>query len=118
MTLLSKGSYGCIYYPIVRCTGKQSNNTKYVSKLQENNFASKNELYISNIIKTNILNYGNMFSVIIRSCPINYKEIKDKEIKACPLIDKDNDIIIESSNNEYPPKDYYYNNKFIIIYYY
>lgn len=94
MPLLSKGSYGCVYYPKVRCTGKQSNNKKYVSKLQENNFASKNELYISNIIKTNIINYSNMFSVIVRSCPIDYKEIKDKEIKECPLIDKKNEIVL------------------------
>lgn len=94
MTLLSKGAYGCVYYPKVRCTGKQTNNTKFVSKLQENNFASKNELYISNIIKGKIPKYGNMFSVIVRSCPVEYKEIKDTEIAECPLIDKKNNIVL------------------------
>jgi len=93
MTLLSKGAYGCVYYPKVRCSGKQTNNTKYVSKLQENNFASKNELYISNIIKT-ISKHRYMFSVIIRSCPVEYKEIKDTEIAECPLINKENDIVL------------------------
>ena len=93
MTLLSKGAYGCVYYPKVRCSGKPTNNTKYVSKLQENNFASKNELYISNIIKT-ISKHRNMFSVIIRSCPVEYKEIKDTEIAECTLINKENDIVL------------------------
>lgn len=94
MTLLSKGAYGCVYYPKVRCSGKQTNNTKYVSKIQEINFTSKNELYISNIIKTQIPRYNNMFSVIVRSCPIQYKEIKDTEIADCPLINKDDNEIV------------------------
>lgn len=94
MTLLSKGSYGCVYYPKVRCNGKKSNNTKYVSKIQENNFASKNELYISNIIKTNVLKYRNMFSVVIRSCPVEYKEIKETEISNCNIIDKKDEIVL------------------------
>ena len=93
MSLLSKGAYGCVYYPKVRCSGKQTNNTKYASKLQENNFTSKNELYISNIIKT-ISKHRNMFSVIIRSCPVEYKEIKDTEIAECPLIDKQEEIVL------------------------
>ena len=94
MTLLSKGAYGCIYYPKVRCSGKQTNNTKYVSKLQENNFASKNELYISNVIKTKIPKYGNMFSVIVRSCNVKYNEIKDTEIAECPYINNQNNIVL------------------------
>jgi len=95
MTLLSKGAYGCVYYPKVRCSGKQTNNTKYVSKIQERNFASKNEIYISNLIKTQIPRYNNMFSIIVRTCPIEYKEIKDTEIADCPLINKeDNNIVL------------------------
>ena len=101
MTLLSKGAYGCVYYPKVRCTGKQTNSTKYVSKLQENNFASKNELYISNIIKSQIPKYSIMFSVIVRNCPIEYKEIKDTEISKCPLIDKKDDSGIILMDLEY-----------------
>jgi serine/threonine protein kinase len=95
MTLLSKGAYGCVYYPKVSCSGKQTNNTKYVSKIQEINFTSKNEQHISNIIKTQIPRYNNMFSVVVRSCPIQYKEIKDTEIADCPLINKeDNEIVL------------------------
>lgn len=94
MSLLSKGAYGCIYHPKVRCTGKQTNNKNYVSKIQENNFTSNNELYISNIIKTKIPKYGEMFSVIVRTCPVEYKEIKDTEIAECPLINKNNDIVL------------------------
>jgi serine/threonine protein kinase len=94
MTLLSKGAYGCVYYPKVRCNGKHTNNTKYASKIQENNFASKNELHISNLIKTSIPKYSIMFSVIVRSCPVKYKEIKETEIAECPLIDKNDDIVL------------------------
>jgi len=94
MTILSKGAYGCVYYPKVRCSGKQTKNTKYVSKIQDINFASKNELHISNIIKTHIPRHNIMFSVVIRSCPVEYKEIKDTEIAECPLINKDENGII------------------------
>lgn len=94
MTLLSKGAYGCVYYPKVRCNGKHTNNTKYASKIQENNFASKNELHISNLIKTSIPKYNNMFSVIVRSCPVEYKEIKETEISECTLIDKNDEIVL------------------------
>jgi serine/threonine protein kinase len=93
MSLLSKGSYGCVYYPKIRCSGKQTNNTRFVSKLQENNFASKNEVYISNIIKT-IPKYRNQFAVIVRTCPIEYKEIRDTEIANCPVINKNNNIVL------------------------
>ena len=93
MSLLSKGSYGCIYYPKIRCSGKQTNNTKFVSKLQENNFASKNEVYISNIVKT-IPKYRNQFAVIVRTCPIEYKEIRDTEIANCPVINKNSNIVL------------------------
>ena len=93
MSLLSKGSYGCIYYPKIRCSGKQTNNTRFVSKLQENNFASKNEVYISNIVKT-IPKYRNQFAVIVRTCPIEYKEIRDTEIANCPVINKNSNIVL------------------------
>jgi serine/threonine protein kinase len=93
MTLLTKGAYGCIYYPKVRCSGKPTNNTKYISKLQENNFASKNEINISNLIKA-IPSHKNMFGVIIRSCPVEYKEIKDTEIAECPLIGDKEELVL------------------------
>jgi serine/threonine protein kinase len=35
-----------------------------------------------------------MFSVVVRSCPIQYKEIKDTEIADCPLINKDDNEIV------------------------
>jgi serine/threonine protein kinase len=101
MTLLSKGAYGCVYYPKVRCSGKKTNNTKYVSKIQESNFTSKNEIYVSNLIKTQIPRYGNMFSVIVRSCPVEYKEIKDTEIAECPLINNEDDNEIVLMDLEY-----------------
>jgi serine/threonine protein kinase len=93
MSLLSKGSYGCIYYPKLRCSGKQTNNTNFVSKLQENNYASKNEVYISNIIKT-IPKYRSQFAVIVRTCPIEYKEIRDTEIANCPVINKNSNLVL------------------------
>lgn len=92
--LIAKGAYGCIYHPKLNCDGKSTTNTKYVSKLQENNFTSKNEVHISNIIKT-IPNYNTMFAVILRSCKVDYKEIKDTEIVNCPQISNDNVVLMD-----------------------
>ena len=43
--LLGQGSYGCVYYPGISCSGKM-NKKKTVTKLQEISFYSVNEINI------------------------------------------------------------------------
>jgi serine/threonine protein kinase len=36
-----------------------------------------------------------MFSVVVRSCNVDYKEIKDNEIAECPVIEKDDIVLMD-----------------------
>ena len=66
--LISEGGYGCVYYPHLDCSLKESttNKDEYISKVQRYNDAAKNEINIGNIVKT-IKNYKNFFAPIIDS---------------------------------------------------
>jgi hypothetical protein len=49
--LLSQGSYGCIYYPGMKCDGRTDRNKQYVTKLQKLDHSADTEIFISNKIK-------------------------------------------------------------------
>ena len=49
--LIGQGTYGCIYYPEITCSGDKSKSKKLISKLQIDGRVSNNEIEISNIIK-------------------------------------------------------------------
>lgn len=80
--VISEGGYGCVFHPKISCTGKETSNTKYISKIQKENFYSDNELYISSIIKK-IPNYENFFSVVLSSCKVTLSKISSDDISKC-----------------------------------
>ena len=89
-TLLNQGGFGCIFYPGFNCMGKPSKRgTKFVSKLQMNDFTAKNEIYISSLIRQ-IPNYTLYFLPVIASCPISLAAIDPKYIDKCKIIEKHN----------------------------
>ena len=104
---LGEGSYGCVYYPGITCTGKK-NKKKFITKIQEINFYSDNEKSNGNYIKTNIKNYKKYFSPVIKFCIVKFNTIEksglniDKcntlfdEYNSCAKIDYE-DIIYNSS---------------------
>ena len=55
---VGEGSYGCTYFPGIDCTGKK-NKKQYLTKVEEINFFSNNEIVISKM--------SSPFSIIIRS---------------------------------------------------
>lgn len=87
--LLSSGAYGCVYYPAISCSGKDTKNKKLVSKIQGDDQANQNELEISNKIRK-IYNYTAFFAPIIETCPINIAELDRGNIKSCELLSSDN----------------------------
>lgn len=80
--VISEGGYGCVFHPKISCSGKETSDTKYISKIQKDNFYSNNELYISSIIK-NIPNYENFFSVVLSSCKVSLSKISSDDISKC-----------------------------------
>jgi serine/threonine protein kinase len=82
--LLSSGAYGCVYYPTISCSGKDTKNTKYVSKIQGDGTANDNELHISKKIRK-IYNYTAFFAPIIETCPIHLAQLEQGNVKSCEL---------------------------------
>lgn len=85
--LINQGSYGCIYYPGIKCNGKKETK-QYITKIQEkstDDVGSGNEIEISNIIKT-IPNYKLFFAPVIESCNINIATMNLTDIRKCEPI--------------------------------
>ena len=80
--VISEGGYGCVFYPKLMCSGKSTSNTKYISKIQKENFFSDNEVYISSLIKE-IPNFENFFNVVLSSCKVSLSKISKNEISKC-----------------------------------
>jgi len=80
--LISEGGYGCIYHPSLTKTGKDTDQSQYVSKLQVKNFASSNETKIGLMIKE-IFNYINYFAPIISSQTIKIGTFDKKAKNIC-----------------------------------
>ena len=91
--LISEGGYGCIYHPYLDCKLKQDNTTtgkKYISKIERLNSSAKNEIAVSNVIKT-IPKYKNFFAPIIKHCNIsNLEPLKNDTSSKCTIFDKRN----------------------------
>lgn len=100
---LGEGSYGCVIKPGYDCQGKINNSKKLVTKITEINFASVNELYISQIIKNIEFNnkkiYLNHFVPILKKCNVKYNILKDFEMNNC--------LNFSDNINDY----YYFKNK-------
>ena len=47
---IGEGSYGCIYHPALNKDGSESNNKKYVSKIQKDNKYADNEKKIGELV--------------------------------------------------------------------
>lgn len=96
---ISEGGYGCVYYPSLRCDGTESTDKRYISKLQVNNYAGKNELRISDLIKK-IPFYKDFFIPVISHCKVNSTVLKDGNIDVCePLrLNNDRELIIMKMN--------------------
>lgn len=83
--LLSQGSFGCTFYPGIRCKDKPMYNYKTITKIQVKDKISTNEAYIGSIIR-DIPSYTLFFLPVINECPVNLRKISQKEISKCKII--------------------------------
>jgi len=89
--MIAQGGYGCVYHPEMNKDGKQTNNEKFVSKIQlKNMFQTKNEIAIGKIMSkikdselffgpvesASGINIGKMDKTLKSSCSM-IKEYKD-----------------------------------------
>jgi len=87
--LIGQGTYGCVYYPGIKCPNKKGNYKKYVTKLEVVDNSLKSELEISKIIRQ-IKNYKNFFVPILKKCPIKISSLDKDDIQAdkCDVLEK------------------------------
>ena len=86
--LINQGGFGCIFYPGFNCKGEYTEKQKNsVTKLQINDFAGENEIYIGSLIKE-LPNYSLYFLPVISSCSIGLASLNPKYIDKCKIISK------------------------------
>lgn len=108
------GSYGCVRYPQIKCSGKlmsktqinKSNQNNLMSKISEINFYSLNELEVGNYLnEKKSETTDELFDTwvyVIKSCSIQRKKLnKDFEYDQCPKIQKYNAKKNKKEDNEY-----------------
>jgi serine/threonine protein kinase len=84
--MIAQGGYGCVYYPEMDKDGKETNNKKYVSKLQlKNMFQTKNEIEIGKMLEE-IKNGELFFSGINSASNINIAKINKKLASPCDML--------------------------------
>jgi serine/threonine protein kinase len=82
--IIGQGTYGCMYIPEISCDSKEPTLNKYVSKIQQDNFASRREIKIGKDI-SKIRGYNARFAPIIKTCPVNVATINGKELASCKM---------------------------------
>ena len=92
---IGEGAYGCIYHPALNKDGSDSEDTKYVSKIQKNNRYAENEKKVGDIV-SKIDGYINHFAPILVKSKLKTTKIKKDVIKKCAVLKegKKNDSLI------------------------
>jgi len=90
---IAEGGYGCVFHPEINCKGEETTNTKYISKIQQEDFSAKNEIEIGKKLFDDYKDdetkpLENNFAPVISSCPINIRQISAPDIKECSVINK------------------------------
>jgi len=93
---LAEGGYGCVFHPEISCSGEETTNMEFVTKLQKRDFSADNEIFIGDILtkaykKAAESPLENNFAPVISSCPINVAAIKAKDVNDCSVIRKSDD---------------------------
>ena len=82
---IGEGSYGCIYHPAINKDGSETDNKKYVSKIQKNNKYANNEKTMGELI-TKIDGYINHFAPIVKKELLKTTKVKKDFFKECSAL--------------------------------
>ena len=95
--LISKGSYGCVYKPGIKCNVEDKIDKKIITKVQLLNKTALKEMKISDKIINKIHNYKLNYAPIISSCEVDMKEISN-EVKDCEVLKEGDHFILNKLN--------------------
>jgi serine/threonine protein kinase len=101
--LIGQGSYGCAFHPGFKCSARESGGDlkkikRRVSKVQENDFFSKNEIKIGKRVQ-DIADYAQYFAPVLDACPVTIEQLEesDRDIGKCRAIESSDDLVIMNS---------------------
>ncbi len=87
--LVGQGTYGCVFYPGISCSGK-SESVQYVTKVQKESKETDHEKAVGDHIrKKNIKKYYDYFAPVVSTCPLKLASIDKDEISKCDVIQSD-----------------------------
>jgi len=86
---IGEGSFGCIYHPTLNKDGSESENKKFVSKIQKDNKYANNEKKIGELV-SKIDGYINHFAPVVLKETLKITKIKRDFFKDCSAL-KDDD---------------------------
>jgi serine/threonine protein kinase len=85
---IGEGSYGCIYHPALNKDGSESENKKFVSKIQKDNKYANNEIKIGELV-SKIDGYINHFAPILMKEKLKITKVKKNFFNDCSALEDD-----------------------------
>jgi len=84
--LIGKGSYGCVFYPGIACSGKPET-VQYVTKVQKDSKETDHEKAVGDHIrKKRFPKYYDYFAPVMSTCPLKMASIKKDDINQCEVL--------------------------------
>ncbi len=83
---IGEGSYGCIYHPALNKDGSESENKKFVSKIQKDNKYANNEIKIGELV-SKIDGYINHFAPILMKEKMKITKVKKNFFNDCSALE-------------------------------
>ncbi len=112
---IGEGSFGCIYHPPLNKDGSESENRKFVSKIQKDNKYANNEKKIGELV-SKIDGYINHFAPVLVKENLKITKIKKNFFKDCSALKDDDDDDEEKTKKLIMMKMEYINGEEFITY--
>jgi len=101
--LIGQGSFGCAFHPGFKCSARESGGDlkrikRRVSKVQENDFFTANEIAIGKRVQ-DIVDYAQYFAPVLDACPVAIEQLEesDRDIGKCRAIESGDQLVIMNS---------------------
>ena len=84
--LIGQGTYGCVFYPGIACSGK-TETVQYVTKVQKDSEETNHEKAVGeHIRKKKIKKYYDYFAPVVSTCPLKMASIQKDDINKCDVL--------------------------------
>ena len=84
--LIGQGTYGCVFYPGIACSGK-TESVQYVTKVQRDSKETVHEKQIGDYIRNKKLDkYYDYFAPVMSVCPLKMASIQKDDINRCNVL--------------------------------